>query len=118
LVRLLLYHPAARSHDGGGYPTSMGQRLIRSIDNRVDRLAGYVPLDDEHVGFPNRVMSDDVHGSRLRVAADPMFEIVPFRVWRVVCVGWRLPIQKDIDIPDNPTPEPGDGRLVGGDPGA
>jgi hypothetical protein len=54
----------------------MGQRLIGSIDNGVDRLAGYITLDDEHVGFPYRPVSDDVHESRLRVAAGPMFEIV------------------------------------------
>jgi hypothetical protein len=96
----------------------MGQRLIGSIDNGVDRLAGYIALDDEHVGFPYRAMSDDVHGSRLRGAAGPMFEIVLFRGWREVRVGWRLPIQRDIDIPDNPTPEPGDGRLVAGEPQA
>ena len=66
LVRLLLDHPTARSHDGGGYPASMCQRLVGGIDNGVDRLDGDITLDDEHVSFPHPAMRDDVHASRLR----------------------------------------------------
>ncbi len=114
LVRLLLYHPAARSNDCGGYSASMRKRLVGGIDNCVDRLAGDITLNDEHVGFPNLAMRDDVHSSRLRVAWRRAFAVVLFRVEQVgVC--WRESTKSDTDTPDNPTTEPGDGRLVAED---
>jgi hypothetical protein len=64
-----LDYAAAGPDDGRGYSASMRKRLVGGIDNGVDRLAGDITLNDEHVGFANLAVSDDVHGSRLRVAA-------------------------------------------------
>jgi hypothetical protein len=77
MVRLFLDDPTARSNNGGGDASTMSQVFVGGVDDRIDRLAGQVSLDDEHLGLACAPMSKDVHGLRLRVFGSGWPQVLP-----------------------------------------